>query len=202
MVIGSETLSRISDPHDRDSMIYSDGAGAVILEGVESDEPIGILSSISRSDTIVHNMMLWMGKSNNPNLEGSELFLKMQGHNLYKYALQTVPSLVKEAMEFAKVGIDDIKHVLIHQANNKMDEEILKRLFDLYGVKNMQQSHIFDVMPMTISWLGNSSVATLPTLTDLLLKGKIESHTTNKGDTIAYASVGAGMNINAMIYKF
>ena len=56
-------------------------------------------------------------------------------------------------------------------------------------------------MPMTISWLGNSSVATLPTLLDLILKGKLEPHSFGAGDHIVFASVGAGMNINAVVYK-
>ncbi|TAL69222.1 MAG: ketoacyl-ACP synthase III [Bacteroidetes bacterium] len=202
LVIGAEILSRVSDPHDRDSMIYADGAGAVIFDGIRSNTPIGILSQISRSDTIAHSRMLWMDKSFNPDYPNEQLFLKMQGHNLYKYALQIVPGLVKESLDKAGVNLTDIKKVFIHQANNKMDEEILKRLFDLYGINNMKQVHIDNVMPMTISWLGNSSVATLPTLLDLMLKNKIQDHIVNKGDTAVLASVGAGMNVNAMVYKF
>ena len=70
MVIGAETLSRISDPHDRDSMIYADGAGATILEAVASDRPLGILAHAARSDTFEHAYMLWMGKSFDPDARG------------------------------------------------------------------------------------------------------------------------------------
>jgi 3-oxoacyl-[acyl-carrier-protein] synthase-3 len=56
-------------------------------------------------------------------------------------------------------------------------------------------------MPMMISWAGNSSVATLPTLYDLIMKGKLEGHQLYAGDIVVFASVGAGMNINSMIYK-
>ena len=77
MVIGSEALSRISDPHDRDSMIYSDGAGAVILEGIESEKPIGILAHKSRSDTFTHANLLWMGKTYNKESNEGDLYLKM-----------------------------------------------------------------------------------------------------------------------------
>ena len=56
-------------------------------------------------------------------------------------------------------------------------------------------------MPMSIAQLGNSSVATVPTLYDLVTKGKIENQELNKGDVIIFASVGAGMNINAIVYK-
>ena len=56
-------------------------------------------------------------------------------------------------------------------------------------------------MPMTISWLGNSSVATLPTMLDLMEKGQLDGHTLHSGDNIVFASVGAGMNINAVVYR-
>jgi 3-oxoacyl-[acyl-carrier-protein] synthase-3 len=56
-------------------------------------------------------------------------------------------------------------------------------------------------MPMSIQWLGNSSVATVPTLYDLTLKGKVNGHQLQKGDIILFASVGAGMNINAICYR-
>jgi len=54
---------------------------------------------------------------------------------------------------------------------------------------------------MSIHYLGNSSVATVPTLYDLLLNGKIKDQSINIGDVIIFASVGAGMNINAVVYK-
>jgi len=196
MVIGAETLSRISDPHDRDSMIYADGAGATILEAVASDKPLGILSHAARSDTIEHAYMLWMGKSCDPRHPGDELYLKMDGHKLYEYALKTVPLVVKESLEKAGLPITEIRKVLIHQANEKMDEAILKRLFKISGGEYKPE-----VMPMTISWLGNSSVATLPTLLDLIQKGKMNDHRLEPGSAIVFASVGAGMNINSVVYR-
>lgn len=58
------------------------------------------------------------------------------------------------------------------------------------------------IMPMTINRLGNSSVATVPTLYDLILKGQLENQEIHKGDIIMFASVGAGMNINAIVYQY
>lgn len=197
LVIGTETLSRISDPHDRDSMIYADGAGAVILESVLSRKPVGILSHSARSDTLEFAEMLHMDKSNNPNYSGAELFLKMNGRKLYEYALKTVPHVVKEAVDKAKLILNDISKVLIHQANEKMDEAILQRVFKLFGEKIIPQH----IMPMIISQYGNNSVATLPTLLDLILKGKLPYHRFIKNDYLAFASVGAGMNINSFIYR-
>jgi len=97
MIIGADVLSRVSDPHDRDSMIYADGAGATILEAVTSDRPVGILSHATRSDTLEHAFMLWMGRSYDPSHQGNELYLKMDGHKLYEYALKTVPLVVQRA---------------------------------------------------------------------------------------------------------
>jgi len=196
LVIGAEVMSRVSDPHDRDSMIFADGAGATIVEAIKSEEPVGVLSYADRTDTIEHAYMLWMGKSYDSNYKGSELFLKMHGRKLYEYALRIVPLVVKESLDKKGLSLKDVRSVLLHQANAKMDEAILRRLYKLYGVKEIPSY----VMPMTISWLGNSSVATLPTLLDLLLKGNLKNHCLKKGDIIVFASVGAGMNVNAVVY--
>lgn len=195
MVIGADTLSRISDPHDRDSLIYADGAGAVILEGQETNA--GIVSHAVRSDTIEHSKMLFMGHSFNSEAFLEALFLKMEGRKLYKYALNTVALAVKEALDRAGIALKEVKKVLIHQANGKMDEAILGALYKLYDAGTPPS----DVMPMTISWLGNSSVATIPTLLDLILKKKLDGHELHAGDIIVFASVGAGMNINAAVYR-
>lgn len=198
LVIGADILSRVSDPHDRDSMLYSDGAGAVILEAKQSNTPIGILAHKTRSDTYEYANMLFMGKSYNPE-NGSEgqPYLKMNGRKLYQYALETVPQVVKDVLDRSNTTIDEVSKVLIHQANGKMDDAILSRLFCLYNKKEIPA----DVMPMTISKLGNSSVATVPTLLDLILNDKLPPHKINSGDTLVFASVGAGMNINALTYK-
>ncbi len=195
LVIGAETLSRVTDPHDVDSMIYGDGAGATLLEATDQDA--GILSHVTRSDTLENAYLLWIGKSYNPNYNGDELFIKMHGHEIYKYAVRTVPEVVKKSLDEAEVTLTDVKKVLIHQANQKMDEAILERLFKLYNIKNIPDN----IMPMTISWLGNSSVATLPTMLDLLQRGKLDNHKLHSGDIVVFASVGAGMNINSMVYR-
>lgn len=128
MIIGAETLSRVCDPHDRDSMIYADGAGAIILDSFESEDPVGILSHAVRSDTLQHSNLLWMGKSYSPDYFGDELFLKMNGNTLYKYALRYVPEVVKESLDKAVLDLKDVSKLLIHQANEKMDNAILECL--------------------------------------------------------------------------
>jgi 3-oxoacyl-[acyl-carrier-protein] synthase-3 len=198
LVIGTDTLSRLSDPYDRDSMIYADGAGAVIVEAVESEEPVGILSHAFRTDTVGNTYNLWLGKSNNPDHDSNELFIKMKGRKIYEYALKTVPMVVKESLDKAGIMLNNVKKVLIHQANAKMDDAILHRIFAL--CKEFKIPKL--IMPMTISELGNSSVATLPTMLNLILTGKLDGHTLESGNIAIFASVGAGMNINSVIYKF
>lgn len=198
VVVGADVLSRISDPHDRDSMIYADGAGATIVEAIESEEPTGIIAHSSRSDSIKYANLLTLGESNNPDYEGDDLFLKMAGHKLYIYAITTVPGLVKESIEKAGLELSDIKKVFIHQANEKMDEAILGNLFKLYKEKEIPEG----IMPMSIRKLGNSSTATVPTLLDLVMKGKMEGQEVNKEEYSILCSVGAGMNINSIIYKW
>jgi 3-oxoacyl-[acyl-carrier-protein] synthase III len=195
LVIGSETLGRIADPHDQDSMIYSDGAGATLLEAADTDA--GILSHVTRTDTYDHAFLLRMGPSYNPSEQSGRIYIKMDGHDIYKYAVKTVPVVVKQNLEKSGLALADVKKVLVHQANEKLDAAIIKRLFDLYKVKEIPA----DIMPMIISWTGNSSVATLPTLLDLILKGQLNGHRLEPGDIVVFASVGAGMNVNSMVYR-
>ena len=198
LVVGADVLSRVSDPHDRDSMIYADGAGAAIMEAVESDEPVGILGHNSRSDALEYVNMLRMGYSYKPELAAKKNFyLKMNGRRLYQYALENVPKTIKAGLDKLKLHISEVGKVLIHQANGKMDDAILARLFKFYGINEIPET----IMPMTISWLGNSSVATVPTLLDIIMRGDMNEHTVSKGDNLVLASVGAGMNINSIVYR-
>lgn len=197
LVIGSDALSRISDPYDRDSLIYSDGAGATVIEAIESEEPVGVLSHLSRTDAKELAYMLWMDKTYNNEVEDSGLYLKMQGRKLYNYALSTVPQTIKTAIEKANIDVNDIKTILIHQANAKMDEAMVSRLFKLYGHKGFDPK----MVPMSIQKLGNNSVATIPILYDLISKGKMEDQNFSSGDYLVFTSVGAGVNVNAMVYR-
>ncbi|MFT5753570.1 MAG: 3-oxoacyl-[acyl-carrier-protein] synthase-3 [Flavobacterium sp.] len=194
LVIGAETLSRVVDPHDRDSMIYSDGAGATIIEATTDSG--GILANISASHTYDEANYLFFGNSYNKENDPDVRYIKMYGRKIYEFALSNVPKAMKECLEIANIDIDQVKKILIHQANEKMDEAIVQRFYKLY-----EKPYPEGIMPMSIHKLGNSSVATVPTLYDLIMKGEIENQSLNKGDIILFASVGAGMNINAIAYQ-
>ncbi|MDV7188576.1 ketoacyl-ACP synthase III [Lutibacter sp. TH_r2] len=197
LVIGSETLSRVIDDFDRDSMIYSDGAGACIIEAEESETSKGILSHAVQTNTVDECYYLFYGESYNKELKDGTDYIKMYGRKIYEYAISNVPGAMKLAMDRANVDISEIKKIFIHQANEKMDEAIIKRFFRLYKTKVPQ-----GIMPMSIHKLGNNSVATVPILFDLVRNGEIENQGVNKGDTVIFASVGAGMSINAIVYKY
>ena len=195
LVIGAETLSRVVDKHDRDSMIYSDGAGATIIEA--TDEEGGILAHNTASFTYDEAYYLFFGNSNNPELDKDTRYIKMHGRKIYEFALTNVPLAMKECLDKSGVDIKDVKKILIHQANEKMDEAIIKRFYRLYKTPVPK-----GIMPMSIHKLGNSSVATVPTLFDLIRNNKLENQQIKKGDVIIFASVGAGMHINAIVYKY
>lgn len=195
LVIGAETLSRVVDDHDRDSMIYSDGAGASILEA--SDDEAGLLSYESATFANEEANFLYFGKSYNPDLDPDIKYIKMYGRKIYEFALSQVPCAMKECLDKSGIGIEEVKKILIHQANEKMDEAIVARFYKLYDKTPPE-----NIMPMSIHDLGNSSVATVPTLFDLLIQGKLENHEINKGDVVIFASVGAGMNVNAFVYRY
>jgi 3-oxoacyl-[acyl-carrier-protein] synthase III len=194
LVIGAETLSRVVDRHDRDSMIYSDGAGATIIE--LTDEEGGIITHETATFSYDEAYYLFFGNSYNKEHDPDVRYIKMYGRKIYEFALSQVPKAMAACLEKSGIPISELKKVLIHQANEKMDEAIIQRFY-----KQFKQEPPEGIMPMSIHELGNSSVATVPTLYDLITKNQIENQSINKGDVIMFASVGAGMNINAIVYK-
>ncbi len=221
-VIGAETLSYFSDPHNKDSTIFADGAGAVILSAVESDKKEGILSYAGRTDADKSHL-LTMVPSVNPDYDQNELLLRMIGPKVYRYAVKYVTSVIEESLQEAKkylgdkFEVKDINMFLAHQANERLDADIIKKLLHKNVLKELLTGHVSDLIygltPLTINLLGNSSVATIPTLLDLLVKGNLSKYTLkrdkenkkliyrlNSNDVICLFSVGAGMNTNAMFY--
>lgn len=193
LIIGGETLSRVIDPNDRDSMIYSDGAGACILEANGgSGEILAHSSATYAADEAYY---LFSGTSYNKTADDKREYIKMHGRKIYEFAVSHVPAALRECLETSGRDIQDVKKIFIHQANEKMDEAIIKRLYKSYGMQPPE-----GIMPMNIRELGNSSVATVPTLFDMVRKGELQGHEVNAGDLVLFASVGAGMNINAIVY--
>ena len=178
LIVGTETLSRVIDMYDRDSMIFSDGAGAVVLEAKEGDENSpGILAYVAQTHSLEEVDFINMGVSYYPDSDPRIRYLKMKGKKVYEYALKHVPDAMKACIDKSGQSIRTLKKIFIHQANEKMDEAIIKKLYHLYGIEIPP----VNIMPMSIGWLGNSSVATIPTLLDLVRKQQLPEHDLNGG---------------------
>ena len=197
VVVGCDALSRTVDKHDRDQMIFADGAGAACIERQPSDDNDGIIGMASKTFTKQEAFYLKSNPSFNPELDQTERLIKMKGRKVYEFAIRHVPYAMKDALDHAGVDLKDVKKIFMHQANAKLDHAVGIRLYKLYGM----EADLDDVMPMSIHWLGNSSVATVPTLLDMVIKENYEGHSIAKGDILLFASVGAGMNVNALVYK-
>ena len=198
LIVGTETLSRVIDHFDRDSMIFSDGAGAVILEYKDvTGSGQGLLASVAQTHSLKEVNYIGMGPSANPDSDQNIQYIKMNGRKVYEYALHHVPSAMKTCLEKADIPISQLKKIFIHQANAKMDQAIIERFYQLYDSPAPE-----NVLPMNIDLLGNSSVATVPTLFDMVRKNEYPHHQLESGDIILFASVGAGMNINAACYRY
>jgi 3-oxoacyl-[acyl-carrier-protein] synthase-3 len=197
LVIGAETLSRTYDTSDRDSMIFSDGAGASIIEKKDEDNNQGILSHKTCTFSSENTFDLFLGSSFDNKNKSNDKYIKMHGHKIYEFAITKVPQALKDCLENSGKLVSDVKKIFLHQANEKMDDAIVNRFYKLFDLPRPD-----NIMPMSIEKLGNSSVATIPTLLDLVKKNKLENHSLKKGDVILFGSVGAGMNVNAITYKF
>lgn len=197
MVVGADTVSRMTDPHDIDGLLFADGAGAVILEAVEYDEnnPVGVLAHVTVSDCVDEADYLKMGDSLKPDIEGQ--FIRMYGKGVFRYAVSKVPVAMNECLTKAGLKLEDVNIFAMHQANMKMNKIILKRLYEINGYSDYPE----EMMPLVVDKLGNSSAATVPTVLDLILKGEMNGQSIKKGDIVVFASVGAGMHANCVVYK-
>ena len=197
LVTGLEIASRLLDPHDPDSMLLADGCGACIVSRSEPEDR-GILSYSTFSHAMDDNRIIYLGPSLKQGVTGS-CYFHMNGREVYKYATEWVPKVIRSAVEKAGMNISDIDLFLLHQANAKMLEAIGTRLAESCGVG---VDTIAGKVPLTIQFLGNTSVATIPTLLDLVRNDKLEGFSIRDGDVAVMASVGAGMHCNAMVHRF
>jgi len=126
LVIGTETLSRVIDMYDRDSMIFSDGAGAAVLQYKEVEEDgSGILGTAALSHSLEEAYYINMDKSYFPQSDKAIRYIKMKGRKVYEYALTHVPAAMKECIDKSGVKIEEVRKIFIHQANEKMDQAIV-----------------------------------------------------------------------------
>jgi 3-oxoacyl-[acyl-carrier-protein] synthase III len=199
LVVGVEVASRLVDPHDLDSMIFADGCGACIVSKSDDSGSAGFISSATFSHANDDMTSIYLGESNNTFELPGACYLHMNGKEVYKYATTWVPQVIKKALDKANMNVDDVDMFLFHQANGKMLAAFANNLAALYGKEN---SSFEGKIPVIIQFTGNTSVATIPTMLDLILKGALEGYTIKPGDKVIFASVGAGMHCNAVVYQF
>ena len=198
LITGLEVASRLLDPHDPDSMILADGCGACVVSAGEEGDDKGILSYATYSHAMDDNRIIYLGPSNKPGVDGS-CYFHMNGRAVYKYATEWVPKVIKDALDDANRNLADVDILLLHQANAKMLEAIAANLAELCGVP---VDSLAGKIPSTIQFLGNTSVATIPTMLDLIRKRRLDGYDIREGDLAVMASVGAGMHCNAIVYRF
>ncbi|HVF30424.1 MAG TPA: ketoacyl-ACP synthase III [Pyrinomonadaceae bacterium] len=198
MVTGLEVASRLLDPHDPDSMILADGCGSCIVSRSSSVPDKGVEAYSTFSHALDDNRIIYLGPSLNPSVEGV-CYFHMNGRAVYKYATEWVPRVIKSAIEKARVQIQDIDIFLLHQANAKMLEAIAANLASIFDVS---RDVVLKKVPSTIEFLGNTSVATIPTMLDMIRKKDLSGFEIKDGDLAVMASVGAGMHCNSVVYQF
>lgn len=179
LIAGGEILSKLMDWKDRSTcVLFGDGAGAAVAK---ADESFGILSSIQGSDGAKGEALLCENrKNNNPYMtESRELsYVSMNGQEVYKFAVRTVPKAIAEAVLKAGLAMEEIDLFLLHQANMRIIEAVSKRL-----------KVSMEKFPVNLEECGNISAGSVPILLDHInSQGRLQ-----KGDRIVLAGFGAGL---------
>ena len=191
LVLGAETLSKIMDWKDRSTcVLFGDGAGAAVVRAFEKGKAEdkaagGILAFEQGSDGRKGKVLSCLGRrNNNPLIENPFIpsYVSMNGQEVYKFAVNTVPASIQKVLELAGLETGDIKYFVLHQANIRILQAVAKRLkADI--VADMEK------FPVSLDHCGNISAASVPILLDEMnRKGMLE-----KGDKIVMSGFGGGL---------
>ncbi len=187
LVIGAEILSRLMDWNDRSTcVLFGDGAGAAV---VTADEK-GLLGFVQGSDGTKGMVLACKNRlNNNPliknSVEPDHVF--MDGQEVYKFAVSTVPASIQAVLEEAGLEVSDIKYFLLHQANIRIIQSVAKRL-----------KADINRFPTTLEHCGNISAASVPILLDEVnKKGMLQ-----RGDKLVMAGFGAGLTWSAAVIEW
>lgn len=187
LVLGAETLSKIMDWKDRSTcVLFGDGAGAAVVRAFEKGKAEdkaagGILAFEQGSDGRKGKVLSCLGRrNNNPLIENPFIpsYVSMNGQEVYKFAVNTVPASIQKVLELAGLETGDIKYFVLHQANIRILQAVAKRL-----KADMEK------FPVSLDHCGNISAASVPILLDEMnRKGMLE-----KGDKIVMSGFGGGL---------
>ena len=188
LVIGAETLSKMIDWTDRSTcVLFGDGAGAAVLSAGKEE---GILSMIQHSDGSRGDVLSCLArKGNNPYKKGdtSLSYISMDGQAVYRFAVKTVPKVIKDAVDKAGMRLEEIDFFLLHQANYRIIEAVAKRL-----------GQPMEKFPVNLFDCGNISAASVPILLDNVNKHGMMT----KGMKIVLAGFGAGLTWGATVLNW
>ncbi|MCH5281477.1 MAG: ketoacyl-ACP synthase III [Lachnospiraceae bacterium] len=187
LIIGAETLSKIMDWTDRSTcVLFGDGAGAAVVKADET----GLIRFVQNSDGAKGMVLACQNRlNNNPLVENSKdlHYVDMDGQEVYKFAVSTVPASINQVLEEAGLAVSDIKYFLLHQANMRIIQSVAKRL-----------KADPDKFPTTLEHYANTSAASVPILLDEVnKKGMLQ-----KGDKLVLAGFGGGLTWSAAVLEW
>lgn len=193
LLIGSEVNSRIVDWTDRSTCIlFGDGAGALLLKRVEQENPLGVLSTHIYSDGRLTDLICvpgGIGRTgfNKQDIDDKNYFIKMAGNATFKSAVKRMTDVIKEAIEFNGLSIEEVGLLIPHQANQRIIRAVAERL-------NCSMEKVF----MNIHKYGNTSGASIPIgINEAWRSGRIQP-----GDTSVLGVVGAGLTWGSAVLKW
>lgn len=187
LIIGSETLSKITDYSDRGTcVLFADASGAVVVRRKGKDDFVSELGADGTKNQIIHCKQRPISNciiKNDCKID----YLHMDGREVYKFVVKEIPALITRVIEKSDIEIDDVKYFILHQANKRMNETIAKNL----GLS-------FDKFPCNLERTGNTSAASVPVLLDEVNRRGMLS----PGDYIVICSFGAGMTWGAILLEW
>jgi 3-oxoacyl-[acyl-carrier-protein] synthase-3 len=193
LVVGGEIVSNRIDYTDRSTcVLFGDGAGAVVLGHSNGDRDGEILATRIFSDGDLWELLYVPGggsriPSSYQMLDKGLQYVKMQGNEVFKYAIRTMVDAARKIMESKKITSEQIDWFIPHQANIRIMEEVAKRL-----------EIPMDKVIITVHKYGNTSAASIPTALDEAIRsGKVQ-----RGDLILTNSFGAGFTWGAALFRY
>ncbi len=196
LLVGAEVHStglNISTEGRDVAVIFGDGAGAVCLEGIETDEPTGILASaLHANGAFAESLMVEVGTSRlNPRISHELIdqgrhWPQMDGKTIFKLAVQKLPEVVQETLEKAALSLKDIDLFIPHQANMRINQFFQQAM-------KLPEDKVFN----NIQRYGNTTAASIPIALDEVLEMKLVGN----GSTVLFLGLGAGLTWGAVIAR-
>ena len=184
LIIGCETLSKIINFEDRNTcVLFGDGAGAIVVEKDEKNEEFYTCSLGNDKDLIAENVEMNFEMKNKVLKSG---FLKMDGKEVFKFAINVVEKSINKILDMNNLKIEDINLIIPHQANQRIINNVAKK----FNISN-------DKFFVNLEKYGNTSAASIP----MALCEAFESNKITKGDKVILVGFGGGLTWGSTIIE-